>query len=195
MRTKKNWHDALRGNFTRSSKSEGLYKIRAQNKLVQRLLSKTRTCGYIDGETSNSIGRLDVHCRQWCFFASDGIKFFSFSGKREHHEKHLPGNPNLERYRPFHRSGEGKPSGARHVLVSAVGGRLACGIISCTTVREFGRIPSTSIDPKFTEGEKTISCCTDNLVLLIAATQQRGTPSISHDPAKGTRHRSGRNQA
>ena len=43
----------------------------------------------------------------------------------------------------------------------------------------------TGGNPTLTNGERTIKCCTDNFVPLVAVTQQIATPSVRHDPAIG----------
>ena len=39
-------------------------------------------------------------------------------------------------------------------------------------------------NPTLTTGKKTIKCCTDNFVLLVAVTLQKIAPSTRHDPAR-----------
>ena len=67
-------------------------------------------------------------------------------------------------FKLFHQRGEGLHPGAPHL---------------------FGIVVGPGGNPTLTKGKKTITCCTDNFVLLVAVTQQKVTPSFRHDAAVG----------
>ena len=107
----------------------------------------------------------------------------TMQGKTNHtaYQKRLE-NPKRERDRPFHNRGEGLHSEGRHLLVREVAGRFDIALSLGRLCDEWEG--SREETQTLTRSMKTVTCCTDSVVPLVAA-QQKVTPSTRHDPTTG----------